>query len=113
VLARVPDINDFVSGMRWLLRPDGVITTKFPRLMQLVELNQFDTTYHEHISLLSFITMTKICTAHSLTMFDVEQLPTRDVRLAATLVRQPIRPTGGSTGHSTARPGGKQELRQF
>ena len=76
VLAHVPDINDFVAGMQSLLRPDGVITMEFPHLMQLMELNQFDTIYHEHFSYLSFTTVTKIFAAHGLTMFDVEQLPT-------------------------------------
>ena len=76
VLAHVPDINDFVAGMQLLLKPDGVITMEFPHLMQLMELNQFDTIYHEHFSYLSFTTVVKIFAAHGLTMFDVEQIPT-------------------------------------
>ncbi len=76
VLAHVPDINDFVGGMQLLLKADGVITMEFPHLMQLMELNQFDTIYHEHFSYLSFTTVRKIFAAHRLTLFDVEQLPT-------------------------------------
>jgi hypothetical protein len=76
VLAHVPDINDFVSGMALLLKADGVITMEFPHLMQLMELNQFDTIYHEHFSYLSFGTVVKVFAAHGLTMFDVEELPT-------------------------------------
>lgn len=48
VLAHVPNINDFVSGMRELLGEGGVITMEFPHLEQLVAQNQFDTIYHEH-----------------------------------------------------------------
>lgn len=76
VLAHVPDINDFVAGMQLLLKDSGVITMEFPHLMQLMELNQFDTIYHEHFSYLSFTTVRKIFAAHRLTLFDVEQLPT-------------------------------------
>lgn len=76
VLAHVPDINDFVAGMELLLKANGVITMEFPHLMQLMELNQFDTIYHEHFSYLSFTTVRKIFAAHHLTLFDVEQLPT-------------------------------------
>jgi SAM-dependent methyltransferase len=76
VLAHVPDINDFVSGMAALLKPDGVITMEFPHLMQLIELNQFDTIYHEHFSYLSFTTVRRIFEKHGLTLFDVEQIPT-------------------------------------
>jgi SAM-dependent methyltransferase len=76
VLAHVPDINDFVEGMKILLEPQGVITMEFPHLMQLMEQNQFDTIYHEHFSYFSFLTVEKIFAAHGLVLFDVEELPT-------------------------------------
>ncbi len=76
VLAHVPDINDFVGGMKILLKPDGVITMEFPHLLRLMEGNQFDTIYHEHFSYLSIIAVEKIFAAHGLTVFDVEEIPT-------------------------------------
>ena len=76
VLAHVPDIVDFVGGMKIILADDGVITMEFPHLMQLVDNNQFDTIYHEHFSYLSFYTVKQIFEAAGLEMFDVEELPT-------------------------------------
>jgi hypothetical protein len=76
VLAHVPDINDFVSGMKVLLNAGGVITMEFPHLMRLVEENQFDTIYHEHFSYLSFTTVERIFAHHELVIFDVLELPT-------------------------------------
>lgn len=76
VLAHVPDINDFVAGMKIALKPGGVITMEFPHLLQLVENNQFDTIYHEHFSYLSLHTAQKIFARRDLTIFDVEELPT-------------------------------------
>jgi hypothetical protein len=76
VLAHVPNIIDFVAGMKILLKPDGVITMEFPHLMQLVDNNQFDTIYHEHFSYLSFGTVQRIFESQGLEMFDVEELPT-------------------------------------
>jgi hypothetical protein len=76
VLAQVPDLNDFVKGIKILLSPRGVVTVEFPHLMRMIEENQFDTIYHEHFSYFSFITSEKIFNAHGLTVFDVEQLPT-------------------------------------
>ncbi len=76
VLAHVPDINDFVGGMKILLKADGEITMEFPHLLQLIANNQFDTIYHEHFSYLSFLTVSKIFAAHGLKMFDVEELST-------------------------------------
>jgi C-methyltransferase C-terminal domain len=72
----VPDLNDFVGGMKILLAPAGVITIEFPHLMRLMEENQFDTIYHEHFSYFSFITAQKIFAAHGLTLFDVEEIRT-------------------------------------
>jgi len=76
VLAHVPDIVDFVSGMKILLSDEGVVTMEFPHLMQLVDNNQFDTIYHEHFSYLSFHTVSAIFAAQGLEMFDVEEIPT-------------------------------------
>ena len=76
VLAHVPDINDFVGGMKILLAPHGVITMEFPHLLRLMAENQFDTIYHEHFSYLSFVTVERIFAHHGITLFDVEELPT-------------------------------------
>jgi SAM-dependent methyltransferase len=76
VLAHVPDLNDFVKGMKIVLKPEGVITMEFPHLMSLMEYNQFDTIYHEHFSYFSFTTVTKVFSAHGLPIFDVEEIPT-------------------------------------
>src|SRR5262249_26533706 len=76
VLAQVPDLNDFVGGMKILLKPRGVITVEFPHLMQTMAQNQFDQFYHEHFSYFSFATARRIFAAHGLTLFDVEELPT-------------------------------------
>ena len=76
VLAHVPDINDFVKGLKILLRKNGVITLEFPHLMRLIEENQFDTIYHEHFSYLSFRTVTRIFSKEGMVLFDVDELPT-------------------------------------
>jgi 2-polyprenyl-3-methyl-5-hydroxy-6-metoxy-1,4-benzoquinol methylase len=76
VLAHVPDLNDFVAGMKLLLKPEGIITIEFPHLLQLITQNQFDTIYHEHFSYFSFLTVERVFAAHGLTLFDVEELPT-------------------------------------
>lgn len=76
VLAHVPDINDFVAGMKIMLAADGVITMEFPSLLELMQKNEFDTIYHEHFSYLSFSTVKEIFASHGLRLFDVENLST-------------------------------------
>lgn len=76
VLAHVPDINDFVAGMKIVLKPEGIITVEAPHLLQLMALNQFDTIYHEHFSYLALLSVERIFRAHGLRIFDVEELTT-------------------------------------
>ena len=76
VLAHVPNLNDFVSGMKILLKQDGIITMEFPHLLQLIRQNQFDTIYHEHFSYFSLSMVQRVFSTHGLTIFDVEELST-------------------------------------
>jgi SAM-dependent methyltransferase len=76
VLAHVPDINDFVGGMKIILNERGIITMEFPHLQRLIEENQFDTIYHEHFSYLSFVAVNRIFKHHGIILFDVEELLT-------------------------------------
>ena len=76
VLAHVPDILDFVRGLKVLLKADGVITLEFPHLLQMMNNNQFDTIYHEHFSYLSLLSVRKIFQSAGLRIFDVEELTT-------------------------------------
>ena len=76
VLAQVPDLNDFVEGLRILLKTNGVLTLEFPHLLRLIEHNEFDTIYHEHFSYFSLLTTARILEAHDLKLLDVEELTT-------------------------------------
>ena len=76
VLAHVPDINDFVGGLKIMLNPHGVITFEFPHLLQLIDKNQFDTIYHEHFSYLSLLAVKRIFEYQGLEIFDVEEVVT-------------------------------------
>lgn len=76
VLAHVPDLNDFVAGLKIALKPKGVITMEFPHLLRLMQENQFDTIYHEHFSYFSLTTIEKVFAKHGLILFDVDELTT-------------------------------------
>ena len=76
VLAHVPKINDFISGLKFLLKSKGIITIEFQHLLNIIKKNQFDTIYHEHYSYLSLISAKNIFLKHNLEIFDVEKLST-------------------------------------
>jgi 2-polyprenyl-3-methyl-5-hydroxy-6-metoxy-1,4-benzoquinol methylase len=105
VLAQVPDLNDFVRGLKILLKPRGVITLEFPHLVRLMEDCQFDTIYHEHFSYFSFMTAEKIFAAHGLTLFDVEELPTHggSLRIYARHAEDASRPVAPAVTELLAR----------
>lgn len=87
VLAHVPDINNFIEGIKAALKNEGTVTLEFPHLLKLIEYNQFDTIYHEHFSYFSLGTVIKIFEAHALKVYDVEELPTHggSLRIYAAL----------------------------
>ena len=76
VLAHVPDLNDFVAGVRALLSPEGTVTMEFPHLLRLIERRAWDTIYHEHFSYFSWLVVRQVFGAHGLRLYDVEEIPT-------------------------------------
>ncbi len=88
VLAQVPDLNDFVAGMKILLKPEGVVTLEFPHIERLIEENQFDTIYHEHFSYFSLLTIDIMAARHGLKVIDVEELPTHGGSLRVYLAHE-------------------------
>jgi 2-polyprenyl-3-methyl-5-hydroxy-6-metoxy-1,4-benzoquinol methylase len=104
VIAHVPDINDFVSGMKILLEPEGVITLEFPSLLELIQGNQFDTIYHEHFSYLSFSVVERIFSHHGITIFDVEKLSTHggSLRVYGRHANNTVLPLKASVGDMRA-----------
>jgi hypothetical protein len=105
VLAHVPDLNDFVRGMKIVLKPGGIITMEFPHLMRLMEENQFDTIYHEHFSYFSLVAARSVFAAHGLRIFDVEELTTHggSLRIYACHAEDGTKPAGGRVTELAAR----------
>lgn len=95
VLAHVPDINDFIKGLKIALKPRGIITMEFPHLLNLIEQNQFDTIYHEHYSYLSLISTMQIFKAHGLQIYDAQELSTHggSLRIYAANIENAYPPT--------------------
>lgn len=105
VLAHVPDINDFVAGMKILLADNGVVTVEFPVLSKLIENNYFDTIYHEHFSYLSFTTVERIFARHGLVLFDVDELATHggSIRIYARHAEDKTKPISENVAAIKAR----------
>ena len=100
VLAHVPDLNDFIGGLKALLKPRGTVTMEFPHLLRLMAQNQFDTIYHEHFSYFSLIAVERAFARHGMTLFDVDELPTHggSLRIYARHAEDASRPVGPNIG---------------
>jgi hypothetical protein len=105
VLAQVPDLNDFVAGMKIVLAPTGVLTMEFPHVMRLIDENQFDTIYHEHFGYFSLHTTRTIFRHHGLELFDVEEIPTHggSLRVYARHAEDDTKPIEPAVGELLAR----------
>ena len=76
VLAQVPDLNDFVGGIRIVLKPGGIATLEFPHLQRLMEENQYNHDLSRTLFLFFAAFCGKIFAAHGLILFDVDEVPT-------------------------------------
>jgi 2-polyprenyl-3-methyl-5-hydroxy-6-metoxy-1,4-benzoquinol methylase len=105
VLAQVPDLNDFVAGLKIALAPRGVLTMEWPHVLRLIDENQFDTIYHEHFSYFSLLTTRAILARHGLALFDVEELPTHggSLRVYARHAEDDSKPVARVVGELLAR----------
>lgn len=104
VLAHVPDINDFVSGLKCTLKPGGTVSMEFPHLMRLIEHVQFDTVYHEHFSYLSLHVVAHIFRAAGLRIYEVSELPSHGGSLRVFACHEyDLRTADGSVGDMLAR----------
>ena len=116
VLAHVPDINDFVGGLKLALKQGGTITIEFPHLLKLIELNQWDTIYHEHFSYLSFATAGSVFEANALRVFDVEEVSTHggSLRIFGCHADDPREQTDAAHGMlDRERAAGLEDLRTY
>ena len=120
VLAHVPDINDFVVGLKVALKPSGIVTMEFPHLLQLISHNQFDTIYHEHYSYLSLLAVRGIFARHGLILFDVQELQTHggSLRVYARHAEDDSKPVAAAVGglltrETAAGLGGAAAYRRF
>lgn len=75
VLAHVPDLNGFVTGIRTVLKPSGVAVIEVPYVKDMLDHCEFDTIYHEHLSYFSLTALDRCFRRHGLVIVDVERVP--------------------------------------
>ena len=75
VLPHVPNLKDFVAGIKKILKPKGVCMIQFSTYMlPFLHDTEFDSIYHEHYSYFSLLSVQKILSTFKLEIFDVDEL---------------------------------------
>ena len=91
VLAHVPEIVDFVKGVKLILKPKGTAVFEFPYIKGLME-NKFDIIYHEHVFYYSLIALINLFEKANLEIYDVEITPVQGGSLRVFISHRGIFP---------------------
>jgi len=75
VMAHVPDINGVVSGIKALLKPNGIFVMETPYVVDMIDGVEFDTIYHEHVFYYSLTALERLFQRHGLAALDVQRIP--------------------------------------
>ena len=73
VLAHVPDLNGFVSGVRELLKPQGCVVIEVPYVKDMIDKTEFDTIYHEHLCYFSLTSLNNLFLRHGMGITDARR----------------------------------------
>ena len=74
VVAHVPEVVDFISGVAHWLADDGIFHVEVPYLAEMVDKVEFDTIYHEHFSYYSVTALDRLFREAGLALWDVEEI---------------------------------------
>lgn len=76
VLAHVSDLSGFVTGIKTLLKQDGVAVIEAPYVRDLIDHCEFDTIYHEHLCYFSVTALNRLFLDRGLCLSEVRRIPT-------------------------------------
>jgi hypothetical protein len=71
----IDDLHGFIRGVTGLLSDEGTLIVEVPQAIKYVEMNEFDTVYHEHLSTFSVTSLSRVFDFYGMTIADIEELP--------------------------------------
>lgn len=74
-LNHIDDLHDFMGGISLVLAQDGIFVAENPHALDLVEKNEFDTIYHEHVSEFTVKSLVDLYAFFDMEVFDIDPLP--------------------------------------
>lgn len=71
----IGDLHRFMEAVDILLAPDGAFIIEVPRAKELIDNNEFDNIYHEHVSSFSLLSIEKLAAHFGMFVSDVTHFP--------------------------------------
>jgi SAM-dependent methyltransferase len=84
----IQDLEDFIGGLKTVLKPGGVFVIEMHYLLDLVEQIAFDTVYHEHVSYWALGPMKRLFESNGMQVVDAERVPLHHGQLRVHVKRQ-------------------------
>ena len=94
--AHIDEINEVVESILEILEEDGIFITESHYLLSLIQMNQFDTVYHEHLRHYSLHSLKYLLEKHGLEVIHAKQIPSHagSIRVyAARKGKYPVKET--------------------
>jgi SAM-dependent methyltransferase len=92
VFAHIDNVNDVVDSVLDLLVSDGVFLIEAHYLVPIVQMNQFDTIYHEHLRHYSLHSMQYLLAAHGLEIIHAKSIPSHAGSIRVYAARRGVYP---------------------
>lgn len=92
VFAHMAPLGDVMRGVRALLDPDGVFVTESHYLLDILERDQFDTIYHEHIRTYSLKSLVTLFPYYGMEVFAVQRAHRYGGNIRAYVAREGVHP---------------------
>jgi len=75
VFAHIDNVNDVVKSILELLKDDGIFIIEVHYLLPIIQMNQFDTVYHEHLRHYSLHSLKYLLEMNGLEIIHAKQIP--------------------------------------
>lgn len=90
--AHIDNINEIVESILSILKDDGIFITESHYLLSLIQMNQFDTIYHEHLRYYSLHSLKYLLEMHGLEIIHAKQIPTHAGSIRVYAARKGVYP---------------------
>ncbi len=98
VFAHMGDLGEVMRGVSALLARDGVLVIENHYLLDILERNQFDSIYHEHVRTYTLKSLVNLFGQYGMEVFDVERVPRYGGNIRAFVAWRDVRPVARSVG---------------